>query len=49
MAALRASKTAFWASYTAQIHARSVARTPFQTVSPDTWVDRLVLVYFFSL
>jgi hypothetical protein len=33
MAALRASETAFWSPYTAQIHARSVARTPFQTVS----------------
>jgi hypothetical protein len=33
MAPLRASEAAFWSSYTAQIHALSVARTPFQTVS----------------
>jgi hypothetical protein len=33
MVASGASETAFWSPCTAQIHARSVARTPFQTVS----------------
>jgi hypothetical protein len=33
MVALQASKTAFWSPNTAQIPARSVACTPFQTVS----------------
>jgi len=37
MVTLQATKTGlfgpFWPSYTSQIHARSVARTPFQTVS----------------
>jgi hypothetical protein len=33
MAALGASETAFWSPYGAQIHDRSVACTPFQTVS----------------
>jgi hypothetical protein len=33
VAALRASETAFWLSYTSRMHAPNVARTPFQTVS----------------
>src|ERR687898_2717897 len=33
MVALRASRPAFLFPYTSQIHARSVARAPFQTVS----------------
>ena len=33
MVALRASRPAFLFPYTSQIHARSVAHTPFQTVS----------------
>ena len=33
MVALRASRPAFLFPYTSQIYARSVAHTPFQTVS----------------
>jgi hypothetical protein len=39
MAALGASETAFWSPYTAQIDARSVACTPFQTVSLGSRVN----------
>ena len=40
MVALRASRQAFLFPYTSQIHARSVAHTPFQTVSLGRWVNR---------
>jgi hypothetical protein len=42
MAALGASETAFWSLYGAQIDARSVACTPFQTVSLGTWVNKAI-------
>jgi hypothetical protein len=48
MVALRASETAFWSPYTAQIHPRSVAHTPFQTVSLRGWVNKMV-TYLLSI
>ena len=43
MVTLQATKTGlfgpFWPSYTSQIHARSVARTPFQTVSQGVFSE----------
>ena len=39
MVALRASRQAFLFPYTSQIHARSVAHTPFQTVSEGVFSE----------
>jgi hypothetical protein len=52
MVALCASKTPFWSPYTVQIHPRSAAHTPFQTVSwlssvgtrPDAFATVTVLL-----
>src|SRR5215218_11458233 len=44
--ALRATETVllgpFWPPDTAKIHVRSVARTPFRTVSLGTWVNKAI-------
>jgi hypothetical protein len=40
MVALHPSEMASWSPYSAQIHARSVAHTPFQTVSLGNRVNR---------
>jgi hypothetical protein len=39
MVALRSSVTALWSPYAAKIYARSLARTPFQTVSEGVFSE----------
>jgi hypothetical protein len=39
MEALGVSEMAFWSPYSSQSHARSVARTPFQTVSEGNFSE----------